>query len=787
MNLRIFPALVLAAAGIAWLAACSKDSAVAPDTGTDSTTTLPPPPPPSSAPAKRLEFRMPADTFGVNDTLPAVHVLALDSAGLLAVTAHDSVSITLDSAAGMLAGAHRVLLDSGIATFTGLRLTGAGEFNLVATAPGLVPDTSAALVVRADSDTTTGGGGGGNPPAAIGAAIAAGGSTTCGLASDGTPWCWGSDVHGELGDGRVTQSSVPVEVADHHTFVSLASGIYTDGQRSFIGPLGRYACGSTSAGEVWCWGHGYGPTPLKLGGSVNIKKVVAGPMIQLEDFVCGLSADSTGYCWVKGAPQNLGYPKLIDLVSGATHTCGLAADGSAYCSSGEGAYPNLPVQKVDPVPGGHHFTAISAFAYQRFGYGNVCGLEGGTAWCWGWGVSPSLPTTPAAVAGHQFVQLARDCGLTASGEAWCGLPNAQRVGGSLTFRSITRAYENTCGIDTNGIAYCWGTNENGQLGNGQIDTTTEPGGDHAPAMSDTPVRVLGGQSFSAVEAGIAKTCGLATDGRAWCWGTNDGGDLGDGSSRIQNRPVLVAGSHHFSGISAGDQSCGLESNGSAWCWGMGESRPVLVPGGLHFRTVVTNGEVCGVASDSLAYCWSKPGDTPTVVSSYHFVSFTAGYRCGLLADGSARCWSQGTTGAPAGGTHPPFTRLTAGGAACGLGTDSVAVCWSTYSPDVASRLSLSEKLVTIAGGGSKTCGLTTSGTAWCWEYDNNARAIINVAQAPGSNHYVEISTHGEVTCGITSSGAAYCWGFNNSGQLGNGTTTDSQTPVLVTGGIAFRH
>ena len=121
----------------------------------------------------------------------------------------------------------------------------------------------------------------------------------------------------------------------------------------------------------------------------------------------------------------------------------------------------------------------------------------------------------------------------------------------------------TCALTTTGAAYCWGYNANGQLGNNGTGTITA-----------TPVRTVGDIVFESLSVSKVDdvSCGLATSGAAYCWGKNDKGQLGDGTTTDRRKPVQAKGSEAFAALSAGGgHTCGLTSAGKAYCWGDGWS------------------------------------------------------------------------------------------------------------------------------------------------------------------------------------------------------------------------
>lgn len=127
------------------------------------------------------------------------------------------------------------------------------------------------------------------------------------------------------------------------------------------------------------------------------------------------------------------------------------------------------------------------------------------------------------------------------------------VAGDLRLRNVSADGYHSCGVTTNGLACCWGFNGNGQLGDG---TTTDHLG---------PVAVAGGLGFRTVSpAGSSHTCGLTTDDRAFCWGSNEFGQLGDGTTTDRPTPTAVLGGLTFKEVSAGgSHACGLTTAGGS--------------------------------------------------------------------------------------------------------------------------------------------------------------------------------------------------------------------------------
>lgn len=137
-----------------------------------------------------------------------------------------------------------------------------------------------------------------------------------------------------------------------------------------------------------------------------------------------------------------------------------------------------------------------------------------------------------------------------------------KVEAGLSFDKIAAGGYHTCGI-SDGSAYCWGNNDNGQLGIGGGFVNGDP-------YNPPPELVESERSFKAISAGDFYTCGIATDGFAHCWGEGQYGQLGNGSYSDRGVPDMVAGGHAFDQISSGNQhTCGITVGGQAYCWGSG--------------------------------------------------------------------------------------------------------------------------------------------------------------------------------------------------------------------------
>jgi alpha-tubulin suppressor-like RCC1 family protein len=359
--------------------------------------------------------------------------------------------------------------------------------------------------------------------------------------------------------------------------------------------------------------------------------------------------------------------------------------------------------------------------------------------------------------------------------------------------SLGRAH--TCAVLSNGGALCWGDNSAGQLGDGA-------GGPDASQLIPTPV--AGSYSFSTIAANGDETC-AATPGGEACWGTNNRGQLGDGQrGGYTTQPESVRGlsSTPVAVVEGLAHSCALDSEGALLCWGdniygeMGNYGSYYVTSALPVSGLdpgVTGvsagwGFSCAIVGAGDLKCWGYDCDgelgfdggdcsdggysgTPTPtdlgLSGVSRVSAKLEHACAVV-QGSVLCWGYNYSGQIGDGTYnDAFAPTPANDAGMGVVAD-VAVGWY------------------------HTCALTEDGTVYCWGddlsgqlgdgfADDNACGVRPYPSAPvsGLGTVVLLRAGGSHSCALDADGSVWCWGANGSGQLGNGNTTSSSVPVRV--------
>jgi alpha-tubulin suppressor-like RCC1 family protein len=389
------------------------------------------------------------------------------------------------------------------------------------------------------------------------------------------------------------------------------------------------------------------------------------------------------------------------------------------------------------------------------------------------------PTTPATASFTVTVHDSVGATATAPLTLVVGGPGAIRAG------SISAGENQSCAVTTGGGIKCWGFNGYGGLGDG---TTTN---------SAIPVDVVGlGSGVASVSAGGYHTCAVTTAGAVKCWGDNDAGQLGDGTTTNSAIPVDVVGlGSGVASVSAGfDHSCAVTTAGGVKCWGAGgkgqlgdgtsttSTTPVDVVGlgsGVAFVSASSD-DTCAVTTAGGVKCWGfnywgQLGNGTTATSAIPVdvvglgsgaVSVSAGYSqsCAVTTGGGVKCWGYNVEGELGDGTTTK----------------------STTPVDV---VGLGSGVASISAGAGHSCAVNTAGAVKCWGWNfygelgdgtitNSAIPVDVVGLGSGA---VFISAGGNYTCAVTTAGAVKCWGYNYAGALGDGTITNSATPVDVVG------
>jgi alpha-tubulin suppressor-like RCC1 family protein len=416
-------------------------------------------------------------------------------------------------------------------------------------------------------------------------AVSAGGTFTCGLTVDLDAYCWGAarsppsefvNPWSGLGVGNATSAGtdVPVPVFGGYKFKAISAGE-------------RHACGITTAGLLYCWGHN-GLGALGDGSLLNslIPVVVRYPYLVSSvsagtEITC-VTTNPAGdtyqgqntFCWGFGGVRGRSYMSSDTDPPTAYVTCAIylvGLDGICF------PRPTKPVQYDVPSGGPDPLTQPMPLRSVSAGADHACAIHEfeGTVWCWGGneygqrGLSPYNPDLWTAAADPP--------------EFW-----QQRV------LSVSAAARHTCAIGTDSVAYCWGDNSLGQLGVGSVGS---------PIW--TPTRVASNAKFISISTGgggqtiddghpSGHSCAVSTDGRLYCWGSNSQGELGRNVGSFTSPDTIMSPDGPpvvWTAVSAGGgivveqtldasyppfvfhvvHTCGLTSRGGIYCWGSNDA------------------------------------------------------------------------------------------------------------------------------------------------------------------------------------------------------------------------
>lgn len=427
-----------------------------------------------------------------------------------------------------------------------------------------------------------------------------------------------------------------------------------------------------------------------------------------------------------------------------------------------------------------------------------CVVANGQLYCWG-------NTTAGTLADGNMTSTKSIPTLTGlSGTVPIGTTN-----GSLAANgSISVGDRFSCGV-ANAMAFCWGKNDYGQLGNNTTVSVSQP-----QAVTTN----LQGLAVTKVSAGTNHACAIA-NGQLYCWGSNASGQLGyTTGGTYQSTPGLVSLSGRVTDVSAGNNSTCAIANGQAYCWGdntnkqLGDgtttARPTPVKvnghGNLSTLTDVTNISVgtkhaCAVAGGDM-YCWgdntngqlglgtSNDGNhDPTKLTGgtanlpktagltpvASAVSAGSDFTCGIF-NASVSCWGDNSNGRT------------------GLGTTS----GNTLIPTALGGSPGTYYAESVSAGGSHACAILdgnsskTNGNLFCWGSTANGRVgnnstspdvstatVITGGDASGKTT-TSISAGTTSTCSV-SNGDILCWGAGSNGQIGNSANSDRPVPTIA--------
>jgi alpha-tubulin suppressor-like RCC1 family protein len=607
---------------------------------------------------------------------------------------------------------------------------------------------------------------------------------TCALTPQGGVMCWGDNTYGQLGNENIAQSSEPVDVN------GLKKAVFSIASRK------DQTCVLLDDGAVMCWG---------INGS---------PPTTIDGFRSRVTA--------------------IDV--GDTHACALLDSGGVQCwgDNSRGQLGNRTLESSDtPVDAEGLDSGVIAIA--TGGHHSCSVLEGGGVKCWGFNSdgelgdgTNDLRTTPVEVTGlsekvakieagdNYTCAILTNGGLQCWGNNFYGqlgiksdVDNARPVnviGLSKGVRGISAGRGHMCALLDTDVLKCWGHNGRGQLGVGQTGSSN--------AYSE-PVTVrwrLNG--ITDIAAGGLHTCVKFNNGGLKCWGSNEFGQLGNGTTKSSPDPVDVVGlsevlaTHtpipHYKAIALARQ-CVLTSRGGVMCWGANTSGilgdgtdldsniPVMVEGLSSGVTAITSayGIACAITTTGGLKCWgynaygqlgdgtttsrNHPADVIGLDRDVVAVGIGPGQTCAAIRNGGLKCWGKNDYGQ------------------LGIGSDDTTT--HTIPVDV---LGLTDSVKMVALDFSVSCALTTQGAVKCWgtsgvgqlgigegelhddpmgQADNWIYSYVPTQVLGLTSGIKSISLDDGTALALTDAGKVMGWGANCCGQIADGTKNNQNIPV----------
>jgi len=620
-----------------------------------------------------------------------------------------------------------------------------------------------------------------NSPVSISSSInsiSLGNMHSCALDNSDALNCWGDNSEGQLGIGSTTDQTSPTQVAFLGILfpITIASG-------------DNYTCSSLNNDLLSCWG-GESSSSISLSSSptslsidrwsyINAAERDLDDDSQLNIFDTHIMGDSDGDGVTSGQDIDDNNPAIAV-------SCSIGEYGRYSCQQATvGFYVNVPGSIIKiPASPGYYVSSDGATSQQPCEKGTFQPLSGmnkcGDAEP-GYYVDLTAQSSQTACSGGTYNP---DTG-SQSPSACIGSDAGYNV---PIINSQNSGNTHSCAILDDGSVRCWGNNQHGQLGDGTRTNRL------SPTLVSTPL----GKSAVSISTGAEHTCAIFDDSTLRCWGSNSNGQLGDGTLIERITPTIVnLGDNYATGVSLGQtHSCAVLDDNSVKCWGsnsngqLGDGTTVdsMGPKSVALQEdqnvlSISSGSyhTCAILNNLSVSCWGdnwhgQLGDgtnarslEPVGVlfdSSYEARSLESGsfHTCTILINNSIYCWGFNSAGQ--------------------LGNSDVD------SSNIPLQMGLSDSQTPsdIGSGFHHTCSLLDSGQVVCWG-DNSrgqlgdslgvSRSTAEPVNIPVGRFAISLSVGQSHSCAILDDATLHCWGMNSNGQLGNGILTDSNSPDLI--------
>ena len=606
-------------------------------------------------------------------------------------------------------------------------------------------------------------------------AIAVGNGHSCALKKAGSLWCWGEGYRSGLSNGTTINQSLPVQIGVEMNWQTIsAEGVNT--------------CSIKVEGSLWCWvskgseGFGTGALvnqtiPLQIGVELDWQAIdVAvyhacalkkeGSLWCLNSYSLGQQADTitvNRYKFVK-----IGIAMDWQTIAvGSSHTCALKNENSLWCwgsnnwgQLGDGTLANQSI----PVKIGvaMDWQVVSTGGDLISGNGHTCALKKeGSVWCWG---------------NNSFSQLGDGTSANKS--------KPVQIGVTKDWLAIFAGGIYTCALKKESSIWCWGGFQLGQL-----DSSTPKLDSYSLTNRFTPIQLGVTTDWMTIDAGDGHMCVIKTEGSLWCWGHNDNGQLGDGTRVFKNTPVQIGITADWREISAGGwHTCGIKTEGSLWCWGFNlygqlgngkagyiesKNMPVQIGIDMDWQKIAAGGaHTCALKTEGSLWCWGNndygqqgagnAGYSQIIIApvqigttlDWQTIAVSDSHTCALKMEGSLWCWGSNTWGQIGNGNTTDQSKPVQ------IGMNKY---WTTIS--------------TGGGAGKSTsCAVDKEGSLWCWgnnfygqlgDGSNVDKSLPTLVSNFSKGNQIVIGYHH--ICSIDMEGFLWCWGSNHFGQLGDGS------------------
>ncbi len=353
-------------------------------------------------------------------------------------------------------------------------------------------------------------------------------------------------------------------------------------------------------------------------------------------------------------------------------------------------------------------------------------------------------------------------------------PPVDTFGQTTGLKIISSGGSHNCSIkNLDGSLWCWGNNEDGQLGNGETGVRTSP-------------TAISTDLWQVVITGDTHSCGIDENGALHCWGKNDSGQVGNGSTLIQTEPAAISANTDWRDVSLGSiHSCAIKNtDDSLWCWGSNTSSQLGHPPTNSKRpskliktnadettteqwntTANGNSHTCAIKkADQSLWCWGGndkgqlgQGSISTLLSEptevatggqWSSIAANGDHSCAIKDDNSLWCWGSNSAGQVGGNSSEAI-----------INTPTAITIGSIWN-----KISL---------GTEHSCGIKADDTLWCWGDNTHSKLGDNTTKPSliplhiGTASWLEISLGDQFSCGIDGNNHLYCWGSNTSNQQGH--------------------